>query len=330
MSSCQKIKKGNHMNTSLTKLAGLAAGLMVATSVGAVEFSMGGADVTVSNKLSVGAAWRLKDPDPVLIGYGNGGTANSTNGDDGNLAWEKGDMVASTVKFTSDVSLTMGDFGLFVRGSGIYNSAVEGQDLFDPADYQTGTCGAPPCKEQPASEIAFKEDLIRDHVGTDFDLLDAYIFGRFTVMDRALLIKVGRQVLNWGESVFVQHGLNALITADVNQLRVPGWEIEEVQTPVGMAVISLDLFENVGIEAFYQYEWQKTIIDAPARSGAPMTSPASAGRRPISVSAASARTRTTRRSAAGVAAPRLAWPPAAPFRAVRRSSRMTPGSSAPS
>jgi hypothetical protein len=70
-------------------------------------------------------------------------------------------------------------------------------------------------------------------------------------------------VLNWGESVFVQHGLNALITADVNQLRVPGWEIEEVQTPVGMAVISFDVYENIGVEGFYQYEWQETIIDAP-------------------------------------------------------------------
>jgi len=246
------------MKSSLTKLVMLAGGMLVMNSAGALEFSMGGADATVSNKLSVGFAYRMADPDPNLIGIGNGGRAFTTNGDDGNLAWQKGDMVSGAIKLTSDLSLTMGDYGLFVRGSGLHNPVLEDANLFNPTDYQPASG-----KEQPVSELEAKEDRIKDHVGTDFDLLDAYVFGRFTVMDRALLIKAGRQVLNWGESVFVQHGLNALITADVNQLRVPGWEIEEVQTPVGMALVSLDVYENIGVEAFYQYEWQNTIIDVP-------------------------------------------------------------------
>jgi hypothetical protein len=251
------IKNGAHMKT-VTSLVGFAAGMLIAGSAGAIEFDMGGTAVTMSNKLSLGATMRMDDPDPELIGIGNGGLAFSTNGDDGNLAWEKGDMVAQTLKFTTDVSMNWGDYGLFVRGSGIYNMAMEDADLFDPADYQPNAQ-----KEQPLSELNAREKAIKDHAGTDFDLLDAYIYGRWEVFDRSLLIKAGRQVLNWGESVFVQHGLNALISADVNQLRVPGWEIEEVQTPVGMAVISFDILENVGFEGFYQYEWQETIIDVP-------------------------------------------------------------------
>ena len=256
MSSQPLMNKGTNMNSSLTKLAVFVGSMLMASAAGAVEFEMGGGAVTVSNKLSLGAAIRMEDPDKDLIGIGNGGNAFSTNGDSGNLAWDSGDMVASAMKFTSDVSMTWGDYGLFVRGSGVYNAAMEDADLFNPADYGAG-------KEAPSSELRAKEKAIKDHVGTDFDLLDAYIFGRWEIMDRALLVKVGRQVLNWGESVFVQHGLNALITADVNQLRVPGWEIEEVQTPVGMAVVSLDLFENIGLETFYQFEWKETIIDVP-------------------------------------------------------------------
>jgi hypothetical protein len=200
----------------------------------------------------------MEERDPDLVGIGNGGNAFSTNGDDGNLAWDKGDMVASTLKFTSDVSVAWGDFGLFVRGSGIYNNAMEDADLFDPADYQPNAM-----REQPLSELNAKEKAVKDHAGTDLDLLDAYIYGRFEFLDRELLVKAGRQVLNWGESVFVQHGLNALISADVNQLRVPGWEIEEVQVPVGMAVVSIDVIENVGVEGFYQFEWEGTTIDVP-------------------------------------------------------------------
>lgn len=244
------------MKSSLTKLAILAGGMLVASAAGAIEFDMGGASATVSSKLSFGATMRMEGADPDRIGIGNGGNAFSTNGDDGNLAWKKNDIVARTMKLTSDLSVSMGDYGLFVRGSGIYNLSMEAADLFNPADYGAG-------REQPLSELTAKEKAIKDHVGTDFDLLDAYLYARWEIFDRALLVKAGRQVLNWGESVFVQHGLNALISADVNQLRVPGWEIEEVQTPVGMAVVSFDVYENIGIEGFYQYEWQETIIDVP-------------------------------------------------------------------
>ena len=244
------------MKSSLTTLATLAGGMLLAGAAGAVEFDMAGTTVTVSNKISLGASMRMEDPDPDLIGIGNGGNAFSTNGDDGNLAWEKDDIVASALKLTSDVSMAWGDFGLFVRGSGVYNLAMEDADLFDPADYGAG-------KEATLSEMNAREEKIKDHVGTDLDLLDAYVYGRFEFADRELLVKLGRQVLNWGESVFVQHGLNALVSADVNQLRVPGWEIEEVQTPVGMALFSFDVIENVGLEAFYQFEWQETVIDVP-------------------------------------------------------------------
>lgn len=246
------------MNSSLTKLALFVGGALLSGAAGAVEFDMGGVTTTVSSRLSLGASWRMEEPDADLVGIGNGGNAFSTNGDDGNLAWDKGDMVASALKFTTDVSMTMGDFGLFVRGSGLYNNAMEDADLFDTADYLPNAM-----REQPLSELRAKEKAIKDHAGTDLDLLDAYIYGRFDIFERELLVKAGRQVLNWGESVFVQHGLNALISADVNQLRVPGWEIEEVQQPVGMAVVSLDLIENMGVEGFYQFEWQETIIDVP-------------------------------------------------------------------
>ena len=250
--------QGTKMKSSLMQLAALAGGVLAASSAGAVEFNMGGADVTVTTKVSLGAAWRLGERDQELIGIGNGGRAFSTNGDDGNLAWDKHDMVSAAAKITSDVSVTMGEFGLFVRGSGLGNPVLKDADFFDEADYLPNAQ-----KEFDLSELNRKENAVRNQVGSDFDLLDAYVYGRFEFWDRSMLIKVGRQVLNWGESVFVQHGLNALISADVNQLRVPGWEIEEVQTPVGMALVSFDVYENIGIEGFYQFEWQPTIIDAP-------------------------------------------------------------------
>lgn len=237
------------------RLATFAAGMLLAGSAGAIDFTLGPAAFTLTNKASLGVTARIENRDSQLIGIANGGEAFSTNGDDGNLAWDRGDIVSGAAKLTSDLAISIGEFGLFVRGSALGNPVLADADLFDPADYGAG-------KEFGQDERIAKEDAVHGHVGSDFDLLDAYVFGRFDVFERSLNIKLGRQLLNWGESVFVQHGLNALVAADVNQLRVPGFEIEEVQTPVGMAVISLDLIDGVGIEGFYQYEWQETIIDA--------------------------------------------------------------------
>ena len=241
---------------SLTRLASFTAGLLIAGSASAIEFNIAGASATLTNKVSMGAAVRVENRNPELIGIANGGQAFSTNGDDGNLAWDNGDVVSAAAKLTSDLSISYGEFGVFLRGSALGNPVLQQADYFDEADY-----GA--TKEFGQNERLKKEEAIKDHVGSDLDLLDAYIYGRFDVAGRSLNVKLGRQILNWGEMVFIQHGLNALVAADVNQLRVPGFEIEEIQTPVGMAVVSIDLIENVGVEGFYQYEWQQTIIDVP-------------------------------------------------------------------
>lgn len=252
------LPKGMSMNLLAKLPALLAAGLLMPGTAAAIDFDVAGANATLTNKISMGAAIRVEARDPQLVGIANGGNAFSTNGDDGNLAWDTGDVVSGAAKWTADLSLSRGDFGLFVRGSALANPVLMNADYFDAADYNPST----PTREFGQDHRVAKRNEVRDHVGSDFDLLDAYVFGRFDVAERSLNVKLGRQVLNWGESSFVQHGLNALVAADVNQLRVPGWEIEEVQTPVGMAVVGLDLVENVGIEGFYQFEWQGSVIDA--------------------------------------------------------------------
>jgi hypothetical protein len=251
--SSPRLNKGNDMKRILQPLAGVA--LLASAGPGfAIDFSMGEVSVLLNSKASLGAAMRLQQRDPELIGIANGGTAYSTNIDDGDLAWGRGKVVSGVAKITSDLSVNYGDFGLFVRGSAFGNPVVQNHELFNPANYGAN-------REAPQSERIAKDKMVHDALGFDADLLDAYAFARFSLGERSLLIKAGRQVLNWGESVFVQHGVNALITADVNQLRIPGWDIEEVQIPVGMALVSVDVMKDVGLEAFYQYEWQQTRID---------------------------------------------------------------------
>lgn len=260
-------QKDRHMNRKQTlsktavALAAAAFGCSLSPAALALEFSPGnGLDLHVDTKLTVGGAWRVASRDSRYIGISNGGEAYSTNGDDGNLAFDKGDMVASVAKITSDATLTYGNYGIFVRGSYLYDDTLKNKTYFNKANFQP-TQTIPP-KEAPESEYYQRTDDVRDRLGNDADLLDAYFYGNNQVFGRTLTYKIGRQILNWGESTLVQNGLNSLVSADANQLHVPGYEIDEVVKPVGMVFASYDVIDNVSVEGFYQFEWRRSNPDA--------------------------------------------------------------------
>ncbi|HEY0973199.1 MAG TPA: DUF1302 domain-containing protein, partial [Solimonas sp.] len=242
-------------------IAAAAAVFMLSPAAQAWTDTISGIDVSLQNKLSVGAAWRLEARDPDRVGIGNradnGGEGNafSTNGDDGNLAFDKGDLVSAAAKITSDLTLSRGRYGVFVRGSYLFNQELRNHDFFDADDYGVG-------KEAPLSELAFKNKTVRDFVGNNADLLDAYVFGSFDIAGRAAAFKIGRQVINWGESTFVLHGINSLLTFNQNRQRVPGFEIEELLLPNAFAWGSLSVADGVGLEFFYQLHWEPTEPDA--------------------------------------------------------------------
>ena len=191
--------------------------------------------------LSYGARYRLEDRDPAIISRFEGGTADSVNGDDGNLNFDKG-IVSNTPKATIDLSLASNPnkahrFGFFLRGSSFYDFALE-RDC---------------CERTELTQDAL------DWAGTRTELLDAYAWWQFPIGE----IRVGQQVLNWGESTFIQGGLSVINPVDVSALRVPGAELREAFRPLGMVWASFNLSQNVAVEGFYEYEWEPIVIDPP-------------------------------------------------------------------
>ena len=45
-------------------------------------------------------------------------------------------------------------------------------------------------------------------------------------------MKVGNQVLSWGESLLIQNGINVINPLDISAFNRPGVEIKEGQLPV--------------------------------------------------------------------------------------------------
>ena len=74
-------------------------------------------------------------------------------------------------------------------------------------------------------------------------------------------IRVGEQVISWGESTFIQNGINVINPFDVSKLRTPGAQVRDALTPVGMVSLSIAPTDALSVEGYYQYDWERTIIE---------------------------------------------------------------------
>jgi hypothetical protein len=90
-------------------------------------------------------------------------------------------------------------------------------------------------------------------------LLDAYVYGSFAVGNTDLQLRLGNQVINWGESIFIQ-GVNQINPIDVPAARRAGAELKEILLPV-WAVYANWGFDFGSLEAFYQLKWNNTSVD---------------------------------------------------------------------
>ena len=207
----------------------------------AAEFSYNDLSGSFDTTVSYGQTHRVQSRASELIGRANGGTAYSVNGDDGDLNYNTG-LVSSTLKFTSELELHYKNYGAFVRGTGFKDLSSDGAN--DGA-------------RTPLSDEAIKL------AGEDLKLLDAYIWASLDFGKIPVDIRLGKQVVSWGESTFIQNGINVINPVDVSKLRLPGSELKEALLPVGMVSASMGITENLTLESFYQYDYERILIDPP-------------------------------------------------------------------
>ncbi|MDN7124416.1 DUF1302 domain-containing protein [Pseudidiomarina sp. 1APP75-32.1] len=232
-----------------------AIALAFAGSAGAhaAEFEVGDFRVKFDSIISYGAAWRMEDRDMRLIHPGNmdGGMGQSGVADDGNLNYDQGDLVSSVVKGVHDLSIDGGDYGAFVRFKYWYDDVIKNNEV--PHGH-TATNYFP--------DVTLNNDGLDDYsTGSGFELLDAFVYAYFDLGDMPANLRVGRQVLSWGESTFIFNGVNSINPIDVNAVRRPGVEIKEALLPVGMVNLNLGLTDATSLDMFYQYEWDNTKLD---------------------------------------------------------------------
>ncbi|MAJ39940.1 DUF1302 domain-containing protein [uncultured Pseudoalteromonas sp.] len=252
-----------------------AASLGLSAAANAANFEVGGFDVTFDSTFSYGQSVRVEDRDFDIIGKSNNPAFDwtgynpslntiyssqdvwaqpgsySNNGDAGNLNFDSGDSFSKLLKGTHDLSISKDNYGLFTRFMYFYDfELMDGDRAYvNPTSGQ----GVDPCDDDDTKEQSC----------ADIRLLDAYVWANFDLNDgnNPLSIRLGQQVVNWGESTLISHGIN-VNPVDIDRLKAPGAELKEAFIPVGMLWASLGITENITLEGFYQYQWHETRLPA--------------------------------------------------------------------
>jgi hypothetical protein len=231
------------MNKTLIRLCGAAAcGMLSYSSANAYTFDTGLGDLSGSwvSNLTGGAGIRTKSPscsltgDPNANNCGTGAnTAQWSNGDDGNLNYHKGQLFTGYLSITSELLLTMPNEGwkFLVRGTAMYDFAANSTD------------------RTPLASNA-QEQVVRDT-----ELLDLWLEKDFNIGDQRAHVRVGNQVINWGESYFAAGGINATNSLDIQKLLIPGTQLKQALLPAPMISFASSLPAGFSTEAYLQAQW---------------------------------------------------------------------------
>lgn len=206
-----------------------------------VSFNIGEIEGKFDSSLSVGASWSTENANKNLIGSNNGGHGLSQTSDDGHLNFKRGETFSKIFKGIHDLELKYGDTGVFVRGKYWYDFELkdENREFKDISDSNR--------KEGAKSSGG--------------QILDAFVYHNYSIGDEPGSVRFGKQVVSWGESTFIQGGINSINPVDVSAFRRPGAEIKEGLIPVNMFYLSQSITENLSAEGFYQLEWDQTVTD---------------------------------------------------------------------
>ncbi|WP_238871086.1 DUF1302 domain-containing protein [Halopseudomonas maritima] len=210
-------------------------------SAGAVNFNIGDVEAQLDSTLSVGVSISTQNADKRFIHAASGGEAAARTSDDGRQNYSSGDAFSKIFRGVHDLELRYGDSGAFIRGKYWYDfETKDGDQEF----YNIDDSGRPP--------------LVK---GAGVALLDAFVYHNYFIGNNPGNIRLGRQVVSWGESTFIQNSINSINPIDVAAFRRPGAEIKEGLLPVEMLYLSQGLTENLSLEAFYQLKWHPYAID---------------------------------------------------------------------
>lgn len=214
---------------TLTPLALAAAMLMGSAHAGETIELGDGLKFDWRLNMTYTLAARVKDRAPALA-----------NQSWGNKNFDKGDLTANRLAGMLETKLHKGRTGLVVTASTFYDDV-----------YSRSSINGNPLHSET-----------KKYNGGYTRLLDTYAYTtvNFGEQSRAT-IRVGRQVVNWGESTFFANIAAAQGPFDASKSAVPGTEIKESVLPEDQVAVSLEMTPRWTLLGHWQFGFNETVLN---------------------------------------------------------------------
>lgn len=241
--------------TNATLLALGALSLGYAPLSHAVRFDLGnGIEGSLDSTISYATQIRAKGSSCRYIGFDNGGCPSGSglpgessvidqagiiNNDDGDLNYRKHRAFSSTLRGVHDLYLSApGDWKALVRGAWFH-------------DYAAGQ----------TARTALDSDAKKTAV-SNIEILDAYIDKGFKLGSHSASLRVGKQVINWGEALLTLGGINEANPIDIRKAQAAGVQLKELYIARPMLSLSAGVSDKLGIQAFYESGFKASTLPA--------------------------------------------------------------------
>lgn len=214
------------------------------------------------------AQWRVAKPDNDQFRYRDTGNLEADseawavliNGDDGDNNFDRGSMTQNKLSMVTELDLNWRSFGIFARARAYYDDVYDRNTDIDRNAFLTynNSTGFP---NGDAYFRQFPENTVDEHRDR-LEMLDYFLYASGDITgDHLYSLRLGSQVINWGEATFTS-GINGLQNrADLIARNTPGVEVKEILLPTGAIYGQIDLITNLTFETYYQYEWKKTELN---------------------------------------------------------------------
>ena len=217
------------------------------------DFRIGNTDISVDAFGSYTSVWRVAKFDEDLV---------NPNTDDGNRNFRKRGQVQNVFRGSLDLEVRRSTrertLGAFTRGLAFIDTKVANSRNDHDSSF---TNNANEIYGGPLSNLNKFTDRTKRYAGADVRVMDAFVYGDFFQDSNSpVTVRVGRQVVNWGESLFIQSGItNAINPADASMASVPGTEVRDILWPTEQLFLSLGLTASLSVQGYYQFKWHETI-----------------------------------------------------------------------
>ncbi len=248
------------MTHNMKKVAAGIAGMIAALAApGAQAFTFDSEGVRGSfdTQLSVGAGMRVKGPACGLVtagATGDGAPAGCLSptagvGDQGDLNYARGDLFTGYLKGSHELLLKFPqDVTAMARVNWVRDFAA------------TRTTGIQSATTPPGLTTDGLTDDARKDLRFQARLLDLWVSKSFSIGEQQARLRVGNQVISWGESLFLPGGINATNALDTMRLSQPGVQLKEAVLPAPMVSLASGLGNGLNVEAYVQAAWNKSYI----------------------------------------------------------------------